>query len=85
MNHTTSEELFAEAKTLIPGGVNSPVRAFKSVGCNPVFIEKASGSKILVTIHLSSEGGQNENFHFHGKFVLMRAHAWHRRIFVIRR
>ncbi len=46
MNHTTSEELFAEAKTLIPGGVNSPVRAFKSVGCNPVFIEKASGSKI---------------------------------------
>jgi len=46
MNHTKSEELFAEAKTLIPGGVNSPVRAFKSAGCNPIFIEKAAGSKI---------------------------------------
>jgi glutamate-1-semialdehyde 2,1-aminomutase len=46
MNHSKSEELFAHAKTVIPGGVNSPVRAFKSVGCNPIFIEKASGSKI---------------------------------------
>ncbi|MBM7865508.1 glutamate-1-semialdehyde 2,1-aminomutase [Heliobacterium gestii] len=39
-----SEQLFAEAKTLIPGGVNSPVRAFKSVGRNPVFIERAEGA-----------------------------------------
>ncbi len=46
MNHQKSEALFAQAKTVIPGGVNSPVRAFKSVGCNPIFIEKASGSKI---------------------------------------
>ncbi len=46
MNHTKSEELFSNAKALIPGGVNSPVRAFKSAGCNPIFIEKAAGSKI---------------------------------------
>lgn len=46
MNHQQSEKLFSQAKAVIPGGVNSPVRAFKSVGCNPVFIEKAAGSKI---------------------------------------
>jgi glutamate-1-semialdehyde 2,1-aminomutase len=46
MNHQKSEKLFNKAKAVIPGGVNSPVRAFKSVGCNPIFIEKASGSKI---------------------------------------
>jgi len=41
-----SRELFAKAKKLMPGGVNSPVRAFKSVGRDPVFIKKAKGSKI---------------------------------------
>lgn len=41
-----SEAAFAEAKKYIPGGVNSPVRAFASVGSNPLFIEKAEGSKI---------------------------------------
>jgi glutamate-1-semialdehyde 2,1-aminomutase len=41
-----SETLFGEAKQYIPGGVNSPVRAFKSVGHNPVFIDRANGSKI---------------------------------------
>jgi len=46
MNHHVSESLFNQAKTVIPGGVNSPVRAFKSVGCNPLFIQKAAGSKI---------------------------------------
>lgn len=46
MNHQNSSELFAKAKEVIPGGVNSPVRAFKSVGCDPIFIERASGSKI---------------------------------------
>ena len=46
MNHQNSEALFTQAKAVIPGGVNSPVRAFKSVGCNPIFIEKAAGSKI---------------------------------------
>lgn len=46
MKREKSEELFARAQTLMPGGVNSPVRAFKSVGLNPVFIKQASGSKI---------------------------------------
>src|SRR4030065_32364 len=46
MNTSKSQSLFAEAQKLIPGGVNSPVRAFKSVGGNPLFISKASGSKI---------------------------------------
>ncbi len=41
-----SFDFFQEAKQYIPGGVNSPVRAFKSVGLNPLFISKAKGSKI---------------------------------------
>ncbi|HAD04454.1 MAG: glutamate-1-semialdehyde-2,1-aminomutase [Desulfuromonadales bacterium GWC2_61_20] len=47
MNHEKSAALFRQAKQLIPGGVNSPVRAFKSVGCDPLFIERAAGSKIF--------------------------------------
>lgn len=47
MNHTKSSQLFAAAKTIIPGGVNSPVRAFKSVGADPVFITRAAGSHIF--------------------------------------
>jgi glutamate-1-semialdehyde 2,1-aminomutase len=46
MNHQKSTRLFAEAKQVIPGGVNSPVRAFKSVGCDPIFIDRAAGAKI---------------------------------------
>ena len=41
-----SEELFEKAKTLFPGGVNSPVRAFKSVDGSPLFIKKGNGCKI---------------------------------------
>jgi len=41
-----SEKLFQQAIKLIPGGVNSPVRAFKSVGGTPIFIERAEGSRI---------------------------------------
>ncbi len=41
-----SKELFRKAKRIIPGGVNSPVRAFKSVGGTPLFISSAKGSKI---------------------------------------
>ena len=44
MNHQQSAELFVKAKQVIPGGVNSPVRAFKSVGCDPIFIARAAGS-----------------------------------------
>jgi len=39
-----SQELFLKAQNLIPGGVNSPVRAFKSVGGTPLFIERAEGA-----------------------------------------
>ena len=41
---TTSETLFAHAQELIPGGVNSPVRAFRSVGGAPVFMQSAQGA-----------------------------------------
>jgi glutamate-1-semialdehyde 2,1-aminomutase len=47
MNREKSTELFAEAQHYIPGGVNSPVRAFKSVGGNPIYIEKGEGSRIF--------------------------------------
>jgi glutamate-1-semialdehyde 2,1-aminomutase len=42
-----SEKLFEQAKKLIPGGVNSPVRAFQSVGGTPLFIERAEGCRIF--------------------------------------
>ncbi len=41
-----SSELFAAAKKYIPGGVNSPVRAFRHVGAEPFFIERAAGARI---------------------------------------
>ena len=43
---TQSEELFARARRIIPGGVNSPVRAFKAVGGTPLFIRKAEGARL---------------------------------------
>ena len=46
MKTNKSIALFEKAKQIIPGGVNSPVRAFKSVGGNPVFIERANGAKL---------------------------------------
>jgi glutamate-1-semialdehyde 2,1-aminomutase len=46
MNFTRSKRLFARAQQLIPGGVDSPVRAFKSVGGSPLFISRASGSRL---------------------------------------
>jgi len=47
MNHDRSSKLFNQARTIIPGGVNSPVRAFKSVGADPLFIKKAAGCRII--------------------------------------
>jgi glutamate-1-semialdehyde 2,1-aminomutase len=44
MNISKSKELFNRAQQSIPGGVNSPVRAFKSVGGTPIFIQKAKGA-----------------------------------------
>ncbi len=46
MNSTQSEQLFATAQNLIPGGVNSPVRAFRGVGGTPRFIRSARGARI---------------------------------------
>ncbi len=44
MNRTTSQSAFNEAQNFIPGGVNSPVRAFKSVGGTPLFINEGNGA-----------------------------------------
>ena len=44
MKHTHSEYLFARARELMPGGVNSPVRAFRGVGGNPVFFARGEGA-----------------------------------------
>ncbi|MGZ4078814.1 MAG: aminotransferase class III-fold pyridoxal phosphate-dependent enzyme, partial [Bacteroidia bacterium] len=46
MNREKSEALFEKAKQYFPGGVNSPVRAFRSVGGTPLFIERGKGSHI---------------------------------------
>ncbi len=46
MKTDVSHKFFQQAQIFIPGGVSSPVRACKSVGCEPVFIERASGSKV---------------------------------------
>jgi len=51
MNYHNSQQLFSRAQQSIPGGVNSPVRAFRSVGGNPVFIKSAKGA------HLFDEDG----------------------------
>lgn len=46
MENSVSNKMFTQAQKYIPGGVNSPVRACKSVGCDPVFIASAKGSSI---------------------------------------
>ena len=46
LNRSQSNKLFQESKTYFPGGVNSPVRAFKSVGGTPLFITRGKGSHI---------------------------------------
>lgn len=47
METARSEKMFQEARKFIPGGVNSPVRACRSVGCDPLFIERAQGSSVF--------------------------------------
>lgn len=49
MIYKRSSALFAEAEKVIPGGVNSPVRAFKAVGGTPIFVEKAKGAYLYDT------------------------------------
>ena len=57
-----SKKLFNEAKQHIPGGVNSPVRAFKSVSGTPLFIDKAQGAYLF-----DSEGNQYIDYDLHHK------------------
>jgi glutamate-1-semialdehyde 2,1-aminomutase len=47
MQHAKSEAAFQRAQNIIPGGVNSPVRAFRAVGGNPLFIARGEGSHIF--------------------------------------
>ena len=46
LNRSTSDALYETSKTYFPGGVNSPVRAFKSVDGSPIFIKKGDGCNI---------------------------------------
>src|SRR5688572_6746347 len=46
-NTSSSQSLFEKAKQFIPGGVNSPVRAFRAVGGNPIFMKKAKGAYLF--------------------------------------
>jgi glutamate-1-semialdehyde 2,1-aminomutase len=43
---STNQELFDRARDVIPGGVNSPVRAFTSVGGTPYFVARAEGARV---------------------------------------
>jgi glutamate-1-semialdehyde 2,1-aminomutase len=45
--HSVSDKLMERAERLLPGGVNSPVRAFRAVGGNPLFIARAQGSRVI--------------------------------------
>ena len=47
MNRSSSQTAFSEAQELIPGGVNSPVRAFSSVGGTPIFVDKGEGGYLV--------------------------------------
>src|SRR5258708_23935696 len=46
MKTTRSSRLFSRAQRILPGGVDSPVRAFKAVGASPLFIRRAAGARI---------------------------------------
>ncbi|GAB4134985.1 MAG: glutamate-1-semialdehyde 2,1-aminomutase [Raineya sp.] len=70
MQFTQSQALFEKAKRVIPGGVNSPVRAFKSVGGTPIFIRRAEGA------YLYDEDGNRyiELINSWGPMILGHAH-----------
>ena len=67
---TNSEQLFQKAKNFIPGGVNSPVRAFRAVGGHPIFIKSAKGA------YLHDEDGNSyiELINSWGPMILGHAH-----------
>ena len=59
MKTTRSEKLFKEACELIPGGVNSPVRACLGVGADPLFIASAKGSHVITVDGQEMTAGGN--------------------------
>ena len=70
MNSSKSQELFQRAQLSIPGGVNSPVRAFKSVGGTPLFIKKAKGAYLY-----DADGNQYIDYiNSWGPMILGHAH-----------
>ena len=71
MIYKRSSALFAEASTVIPGGVNSPVRAFKSVGGTPIFVEKAKGAYL----HTADGNTLIDYISSWGPMILGHAHA----------
>ena len=65
-----SEALFARATELMPGGVNSPVRAFRGVGGTPLFVERAEGAYLF-----GEDGGRYVDFiGSWGPMILGHAH-----------
>jgi len=79
LNTHKSDTLFDRAKSVVPGGVNSPVRAYKSVGRNPLFITKASGAKIW-------DADGNSYIDYVGSWgPMILGHAHHRVIEAIRK
>ncbi|BHH81760.1 glutamate-1-semialdehyde 2,1-aminomutase [Desulforhopalus sp. 52FAK] len=70
MDCTQSSQLFKQAQKVIPGGVNSPVRACRSVGCDPVFIKEAKGATLT-----DADGNQYVDFVCSwGPMILGHAH-----------
>jgi len=70
LNHDRSNQLFERAQLHIPGGVNSPVRAFKSVGGTPVFIKRATGA------HLFDEDGNRYIDYINSWGPMILGHAY---------
>lgn len=70
LNQTKSQNLFERAQQSIPGGVNSPVRAFKSVGGTPVFIKRAKGA------HLFDEDGNRYIDYINSWGPMILGHAY---------
>ncbi len=70
MNRTNSEKLFEQSQKYIPGGVNSPVRAFKSVGGKPIYIKSAKGA------YLYDEDGNQYIDYINSWGPMICGHAW---------
>jgi len=54
LNYTKSEEIFSAAQQLMPGGVSSPVRAFKSVGGQPIVFDRVKGPLLGILMEIDT-------------------------------